>query len=163
MNTTHRYQLSYTSMPHPWKRRHDAVTGALVPVSVEACYVRDTQTGDYASDPSTKGAMIHDLVREKNGLPAVSLPAIKRALTKAKLSLSETHATRIRGWHNWTPGLEISRSVDGTFALTYVSRRYGEDKTDVPALMRRAVDALAAAGIAASISLDRAGRASVEV
>lgn len=154
MTAKHRYEMSYTAIHHPWKQRRNTMTGVYEPKVVEAYIVRDTWTRDYVGNGSTKMAAVHDRVRELNGMPSVSLAQIKRALRKASISLSETHTTRISGWSNWSPGIDIRREHDGTFKLDYVVRMHGKDETNVPALMERAWNALTAAGIVCRIVVE---------
>lgn len=143
---TRRYEVRGTSVYHPWANRRNA-NGEIVRKVVEGAEVFDTETRDYIGEGTTKIVAAYDRARELNGMPPMTTAKIKRALSKARIPLSTSHATRIRGWHNWTAGIEVRRGPSGTFVLSYTRRMHGNDPMDIPALMDRAAEALKSAGI----------------
>lgn len=141
-----RYKLDETTGKHPWRKRRNPYNGTLEPAYQALRGIRDTETGEWHTEPATRRQLHYVLVREANGLPQLSRQKVQAALKTRGIQFSETHTTRVRGWHNTTGGVKVWESDTGVINVGYNVSHWTKDP-DFPALLAPAFKALQQAGL----------------
>ena len=141
-----RYELDEQLAPHPWRKRRNAMSKALEPDYTIVRGIRDTETGDWHTQPRSKSAGQFTDVRALNGMPPLTMQKVRSVLKSAAISFSKSHSTRIRGWHSVTSGVTIQQTKTGELRIGYNANHWAEDR-DVPKLLAPALKALQEAGL----------------
>lgn len=141
-----RYKLDEATGLHPWRKRRNPLSGALEPAYQALRGIKDTETGEWHTEPRAKRQLPYTLVREANGLPPLSRQKVQAALKNRGIDFSETHTTRIRGWHNTTSGVTVWQSETGEIHVGYNVNHWAKDP-DFPKLLAPAFKALQQAGL----------------
>lgn len=61
---------------------------------------------------------------QKKTIKPTTRAAVLRALRKADIAVSNSHATRIRGWHSWMEGVNVSNVSPFSETFTHKGRRH---------------------------------------
>ncbi len=92
-----------------------------------------------------------------------SASAVSRALSAAGMVKSETHTTRIRGWHNYSAGFKASTWTGIDYVeVGWVNGGFGRDDQS-PTTMKKAAEILTAKGYSVESVTNDIGRVSLKV
>ena len=127
-NHKHRYKLDETTAPHPWRKRRHPISKALEPDLTWVRGIRDTQTGEWHTEPREKKPVHFLEVRRLNGMPPLTPQKVRAVLKKAGMDFSTTSATRITGWHRVSSGHKVWQSEDGAISVGYEFYHWAKER-----------------------------------
>lgn len=140
-----RYKLDENIVPHPWRKRR-APDGTLLPAWHSVRGIKDTTTGEWHAVPTLRAQSQFQDVRTLNGMPPLTPQKVRAVLKRAGINFSESHSTRIRGWHNTTSGTTVWQTETGELCVGYNVNHWTKDP-DFPKLLAPAFKALQQAGL----------------
>lgn len=124
---THRYELEERLAKHQWRKRINRMSRQLEPDWYSARGIKDTQTGEWHTEPSNKHASQFADVRRLNGMPPLTPQKVRAVLKKAGIKFSESHTTRVRGWYDTTSGVTVRQHDDGAITVGYTFGRWAKE------------------------------------
>ena len=127
-NHKHRYKLDETTAPHPWRKRRHPISKALEPDTYWVRGIRDTQTGEWHTEPREKKPVHFLEVRRLNGMPPLTPQKVRAVLKKTGMDFSTTSTTRIPGWHRVSSGYKVWQSEDGAISVGYVFHHWAKER-----------------------------------
>lgn len=142
----HRYKLDETTAPHPWRKHRHPNSKALEPDLTWVRGIRDTQTGEWHTEPREKKPVHFLEVRRLNGMPRLTPQKVRAVLKKAGMDFSTTSTTRIPGWHRVSTGYKVWQSEDGAISVGYVFHHRAKERP-YQTVLAPALAVLRAAGL----------------
>ena len=124
----HRYKLEERLEKHPWRKRRRPISKALEPDLTRVRGIRDTQTGEWHTEPREKKPVHFLEVRRLNGMPRLTPQKVSAVLKKAGMDFSTTSTTRIPGWHRVSSGYKVWQSEDGAISVDYEFHHWAKER-----------------------------------
>lgn len=142
----HRYKLDERLEKHPWRKSINRMSRQLEPDWHSVRGIKDTQTGEWHTEPREKKPVHFLEVRRLNGMPPLTPQKVRGVLKKAGIEFSTSHTTRIRGWHSTTSGATVWQADNGAISVGYVFHHWAKER-QYHAMLAPALAALRAAGL----------------
>lgn len=125
---THRYKLDEKLVPHPWRQRRHPISGALEPSHTWHRGIQDSERNEWAVEPQPKTVAQFAEVRRLNGMPPLTPQKVRGVLKKAGIRFSESHATRVHGWHSVSSGVTVWQDMTGAISIGYTFNHWAKER-----------------------------------
>lgn len=124
----HRYKLEERLEKHPWRKSINRMSRQLEPDWHSVRGIRDTQTGEWHTEPREKKPVHFLEVRRLNGMPRLTPQKVRAVLKKAGMDFSTTSTTRVPGWHRVSTGYKVWQSEDGAISVGYEFYHWAKER-----------------------------------
>ena len=124
----HRYKLEERLEKHPWRKSINRMSRQLEPDWRSVRGIKDTQTGEWHTEPREKKPVHFLGVRMLNGMPPLTPQKVRAVLKKAGIEFSTSEATRVAGWHHTTSGVAVWQNGYGSISVGYVFHHWAKER-----------------------------------